>query len=98
MYKELHELLEVKKDVIKRRKGFEAALESEAFEMENLRPESFNLPKEFSQDSLEKLHENLQKFKEAIKLNDLVNDKVQDQKIQCVNNVKNLLSNYKEIV
>lgn len=44
---------------------------------------------------MEKLNDNLQKFKEAIKLNNLVNDKVQDQKIQCINNVKNLLANYK---
>jgi hypothetical protein len=28
----------------------------------------------------------------------MVSEKVQDQKIQCINNVKNLLGNYKEII
>jgi hypothetical protein len=39
------------------------------------------LPKEYSQDALERLNENLQKFREALKINDLVNEKVQDQKV-----------------
>lgn len=33
-----------------------------------------------------------------MKINDLVNEKVKDQKVQCINNVKNFLGNYKEIV
>ena len=98
VYKQLHELLEVKREIIKKRKGFESALDNDAFELESLRPETFNLPKEYSQDSLERLNENLQKFKETLKINDLVNEKVQDQKVQCINNVKNFLGNYKEIV
>lgn len=28
----------------------------------------------------------------------MVQNKVQDQKVNCINNVKNLLSNYKDIV
>lgn len=63
MYRQLHELLEVKKEIIKKRKGFESALDSDAFEMDNIKPETFNLPKEYSQESMERLNENLQKFK-----------------------------------
>ena len=33
VYKQLHELLEVKKEIIKKRKGFESALESDAFDL-----------------------------------------------------------------
>lgn len=40
----------------------------------------------------------MQKFKEALKINDMVQNKVQDQKVNCINNVKNLLNNYKDIV
>lgn len=33
VYKQLHELLEVKREIIKKRKGFESALESDAFDL-----------------------------------------------------------------
>ncbi len=33
VYRQLHELLEVKREIIKKRKGFESALDSDAFDL-----------------------------------------------------------------
>lgn len=41
-----------------------------------MKPEVFGLPKEYSQDALDRLYDNLHKFKEAVKINELVNEKV----------------------
>lgn len=66
--------------------------------MENVLPETYHLPKDYSKESLYKLNQNLRKFKQAMKISDLVADKVQDEKADCVKNVKNLINNYKNVI
>ncbi len=40
----------------------------------------------------------MQKFKEAIKIGDHADSRVDDRKEGCVNGVKQLISNYKQVV
>ena len=96
IYKELHAVLELKKETLRRRRGFETDYDS-SFELNVFRPETMSLPQDHSREGFELLQQNVYKFKEAMKYGEN-DEKIEDEKITCVNNVKNLLRNYKNVI
>jgi hypothetical protein len=51
-----------------------------------------------AREGLAQLTDNLVKFREAMKLGHSMDDRDNDQKINCVNGVKNLIKNYKNVI
>lgn len=95
--KELTSVLELKKEVLRRRRGYDAELDS-AFELKPLRPELLNLPSRFSKEGTAQLAENVNRFKEAMRAGQAVEERENEQRAGCVGGVKNLIKNYKNIV
>lgn len=56
-----------------------------------------NLPLQYGRESLQVLNENVSRFKEAIKAGE-AERRDNDQKVNCVNKVRNLIRNYKSVV
>ena len=69
-----------------------------AFEIAPLKPQLLNLPNSFNKQPVSVLQENVSRFKEAMKLGQIVDEKQVDQKVSCVSNVKNLIRNYKNVI
>lgn len=97
MQKELQAVLDVKKEVLKRRRGYQSDYDG-AFQLKNFRSEVLNLPMGHAREGLAQLTDNLVKFRQAMKLGHSMDDRDNDQKINCVSNVKNLIKNYKNVV
>ena len=56
------------------------------------------MPQTFTRQPISTLHDNVARFKEAMRAGQTVDDKEADQKVACVSNVKNLIRNYKNVV
>lgn len=64
--KELTAVLELKKEVLRRKRGYDAELDN-AFELKPLRPELLNMPTRFNKEGTGLLAENVSRFKEAMR-------------------------------
>ena len=82
---------------MRKRRGYDSDLDS-VFELKNFKGELINLPQQFNRDGVTYLGDNVAKFKEAMKMGQTIDDRQNEQKTNCVNNVKNLIKNYKSIV
>ena len=95
--RELQNVLDVKREILRRRRGYDSEYDS-VFDLKQFRAELLNLPQGFSREGANNLHENVSRFREAMKLGQSMDDREADQKIACVTNVKNLIRNYKNVV
>jgi hypothetical protein len=57
-----------------------------------------NLPARFSKEGTGQLAENVNRFKEAMRAGQAVEERENEQRAGCVGGVKNLIKNYKNIV
>jgi hypothetical protein len=97
VYKELNAVLELKRETLRNKKGYDGEYES-YFELNLFRPEALNLPEQWSRERLKELNENIQKFKEAIKIGDCTESRLDDRKESCVTGIKQLIKNYKHVM
>lgn len=95
--KELQAVLEVKREVLRRRRGYDSDLDS-VFDLKQFKGDLINLPQKVSKEGVTQLGENVARFKEALKLGQSLDDRENDQKLSCVSNIKNLIKNYKNVV
>lgn len=95
--KELQTVLELKCEILRKRRGYDSELDS-AFEISPLRPQLLNLPNSFNKQPVAVLQDNVNRFKEAMRIGQAADEKEADQKVSCVGNVKSLIRNYKNVI
>lgn len=79
LYKELNTVLELKKETLKNKKGYDGEYEN-YFQLNVFKPEVLHLSDQWSRDKLRELNQNVQKFKEAIRLGDQAESRVDERK------------------
>lgn len=60
-------MLEVKREVLRRRRGYDSELDS-VFDLKQFKGELLNLPQKVSKEGVNQLSENVSRFKEALKV------------------------------
>jgi hypothetical protein len=97
LQRELQAVLEVKREVLRRRRGYDSDLDA-AFHLPPFRGELLNLPQRAGSGAVAQLGEQVGRFREALRLGQAVEEREQEQKASCVGNIKSLLRNYKNVV
>jgi hypothetical protein len=67
LQKELQTVLELKKDLLRRRRGYDSEMDT-VFQLSTLNSQLINIPPAFSKQGVAILQENVSRFKEAMKV------------------------------